>query len=71
MEKLNSYWLLKQNNCDILCKIQDLILENQSCCILDALGGRSYRCMQSESETVTNNDICHKCIQKWMSTERK
>ena len=68
MEKLNSYWLLKQNDCDILCKIQKSII-NGNRCILNVISDTPQDCKQPFNNP--NPDICTDCIRNWMSRERK
>ena len=68
MEKLNCFWLVSQNEYDLLVRIQ----RNMDGCVLHAIDDKFdvyAECGKSLNDF--KEDTCEKCIQRWMQSERK
>lgn len=62
LEGTNREWLHKQNDYDLLCRMQDNLTDGQEIfCVLYLLTGGSYRWANSKCED------CKDCIAKWLN----
>lgn len=62
LEGTNREWLRKQNECDLLCKIQDNLTNGQEIfCVLYLLTGDESRWISSDCAD------CKTCIANWLN----
>ena len=69
MEKLNSFWLCKQNDCGILVEIQRYFSTQCRGCVLCAIDKQFNR--KDHCKLPSEEFVCEECIREWMKTERK
>ena len=67
LEKLNCFWLVKQNEYDLLVKIQ----RNMDGCVLHAIDDKFDVYKECERSVLDfPENTCEQCIQRWMQTKR-
>ena len=57
-------YVLKVNECDLLCILQVAFGSGLCSCVIEALTGKEYPCNLNLSA-----DCCCQCIQKWLNSE--
>lgn len=60
-------YILKRNECDVLCDIQLAMLHGFGMCIIDCLTHKTHPCPKRSKEDKFI-DCCH-CIEKWLNNE--
>ena len=61
-------YIMKVNECDMLCNIQLAMLHGFGMCIIDALANTVYPCKLNRKD----NDkfkVCQQCIAEWLNKE--
>lgn len=72
MEKLNGFWLCKQNTCEIIVRIQEYFMNYCRGCVLCAIDNnfnRTENCKLSNSTDSDQTKVCEECIRKWITSE--
>ena len=57
-------YLLKRNECDVLCAVQLALLHGENC-IIEALTARPHPCKVNADKYAA----CCECIQEWLNKE--
>ena len=59
-------YILKNNEYDMLCRIQRNIMYGLCNCVIDAITGKHYPC---ENDKICMPETCEACILEWLNAE--
>jgi len=61
-------YILKKNECDVLCGVQLALLYGEHC-IISALTAKDKACPAYNDDEITKYEKCCRCIQKWLNED--
>ena len=59
-------YILKVNECDLLCNLQAAFCSGLCQCVIEALTGKQYPC---PDDKICMLDTCRECIQRWLNEQ--